>query len=143
LSRAKSKLNEVNTPGKQLSPTKKKTDILENYVNAIRDRDTKTLEDLLSKDIVFFADGGDKLNVVKKVCVGHDKVSELVMFIYFKYQASYTFNYTEINHQPAILYYQNGELKLCQVFNIDDEGKIVQINNVLDPDKLKEIWVRE
>jgi RNA polymerase sigma factor (sigma-70 family) len=143
LSRAKTKLNQVKQSGSKISENKKQTDILENYVNAIRGRDTKTLENLLSQDIVFFADGGEKLNVVKKICVGRDEVSPLLIFIYFKFQEAYSFRYSEINHQPAILYYLDNVLKLCQVFNIDEDGKILQINNVLDPDKLKEIQVTD
>jgi RNA polymerase sigma factor (sigma-70 family) len=143
LSRAKGKLNQVNQAGNKLSENRKQTELLENYVNAIRGRDTKKLEDLLSQDIVFFADGGEKLNVVKKVCVGRDEVSSLLVFIYTKFQQSYTIQYSEINHQPAILYFLDNVLKVCQVFNINEDGKIMQISNVLDPEKLKEIWLKE
>ena len=44
---------------------------------------------------------------------------------------------TIINHQPAFLYYRNGNLFLCQIFGFSPEGKIAQISNVLDPQKLK------
>lgn len=148
LSRAKIKLNpgqqppkvsknEGRHPGKE---ARRLPGILEKYVSAIRGRDTAALENVLSEDIAFFADGGGKINVVKKMATGQNEVAALLVFVFEKFQAAYTIVPAEINYQPALLYYRNDKLVTCQVFGISADGeKIVQINTVLDPEKLKNI----
>lgn len=50
---------------------------------------------------------------------------------------------TEINHQPAFLFYNRDQLISCQVFDVSPvDGRILQINSVVDPEKLKNIIVR-
>lgn len=143
LSRAKAKLNPSNQPFQSSNSEALSEDFLEKYIQAIRGRDTKTLESLLSEDIAFFADGGEKLNVVKKTSTGIQEVSDLLIFIFHKFQVAYQPFFTTINHQPAILYYLGAELKACQVFEISPiEGKILRIDTVLDPEKLKNIGRR-
>jgi RNA polymerase sigma-70 factor (ECF subfamily) len=67
-------------------------------------------------------------------------VADLLVFVYHKYSAGFTVEAGEFNHQPALLFYNGNELKGCQVLGIDPESnKIFQINNVLDPEKLKSI----
>jgi hypothetical protein len=44
-----------------------------------------------------------------------------------------------MNFQPAFLYHRNDKLVAVQVFELSPEGKIMQILNVLDPDKIKSI----
>jgi hypothetical protein len=44
---------------------------------------------------------------------------------------------TEIIHQTAMLFYDETELKICQVFGIEPgSNQFFQINNVLGPEKL-------
>jgi RNA polymerase sigma-70 factor (ECF subfamily) len=140
LSRAKQKLNASKQAYHSSSKASLSRKMIEDYINAIRGRDTKTLENLLSQDIAFFADGGDKLRVVKKYCTGRYEVTELLIFVYHAYNASSSLVFTEINHQPALLYYEGAALRVCQVFELSaDRRKIKRINSILDPDKLKNI----
>jgi RNA polymerase sigma-70 factor (ECF subfamily) len=138
LSRAKSKLNQSKHPAK-LTREPVPSEILEKYVNTIRGGDTERLEDLLAEDITFFADGG-KLNVVKKICTGMHEVADLLIYVFNKYQTGARIVATEVNHQSALLYYVDGKMLSCQVLEISpDSGEIIQINTVIDPDKLKSI----
>jgi RNA polymerase sigma factor (sigma-70 family) len=140
LSRAKIKLNPGQQPPKVSKKEVRNPGILEKYVSAIRGRDTVALESVLSQDIAFFADGGDKINVVKKMATGQNEVAALLAFIFDKFQTALTIVPAEINYQPALLYYRDDKLVTCQVFGISADGnKIVQINTVLDPEKLKNI----
>lgn len=139
LSRAKAKLEHSRQPMKLLNSKNASAKLLEQYLNAIRGGDVKTLEGLLSKDILYVADGGTKLNVVRKMCTGTTEVADLLMFVYNKYQSASTVVEAIINHQPALLYYNNGVLYACQVFTVAADNSIVQISNVLDPEKLKHI----
>jgi RNA polymerase sigma factor (sigma-70 family) len=139
LSRAKAKLDPGQQPLKSSKKGSRAPEILEKYVSAIRGRDTRALENVLSQDIAFFADGGDKINVVKKMATGQNDVAALLTFVFEKYQSTYTIVPTEINYQPALLYYRNDKLVTCQIFGISADDKIFQINSVLDPEKLKNI----
>lgn len=145
LSRAKQKLfkprNDLTNA--EYREKKQKTDtLLDKYVAAISSRDMNQLEQLLADDIVFHADGGAKLKVVKSRCIGMVDVATLLLFIYDKFQQDYQVKIAEINHQPALLYYQKDQLRTCQVFEISPwNGKIIQINSIVDPDKIKRIVV--
>jgi RNA polymerase sigma-70 factor (ECF subfamily) len=137
LSRAKGKLDQR----KQGAPLSNKTvsaAILDQYLHALRKGDIQRLENLLSQDIVFYADGGGKVNVAKKFCTGLHDVSQLLVYVFDKYQTAFTFEFTMINHEPALLFFLDTKLYGCQVFSISpDDNKILRISTVLDPDKLK------
>jgi RNA polymerase sigma-70 factor (ECF subfamily) len=112
--------------------------LLQNYIEAIRARNIPRLEALLTEDIAFFADGGGKINVVRKVCTGATAVAELLTFVYHTYQANSTMKATVINHQPAFLFYNKDHLTSCVVFDIAGD-QILRINSVVDPEKLKNL----
>lgn len=133
LSRAKEKLDQSHKPAEETLSL----EFLEKYVQAIRDRDTRALESLLSNDIAFYADGGDTVKVIKKICTGLHEVVELLMVIHQRFQQHYRVVPARINHQLALLYYDGPVIKSCQVLELSPEGKIQRINTVLDPEKLK------
>ena len=139
LSRAKTKLSQSQHPVK-LHREPVPSEILERYVNTIRGGDTERLEDLLAEDITFYADGGGKVNVVKKICTGIHEVADLLVYVYHKFEVNARIIATTVNHQPALLFYVDGKILSCQVLGISPEsGEIYQISTVVDPDKLKNI----
>ena len=139
LSRAKAKLDTAR-PIRQQHPAPFPTDLLEKFIAAIRARDVHSLEGLLTEDIKYSADGGGRIKVISKLTVGRKDVAELLFLVYQRFQRNATIVPAMINHQPAFLYYLKGRLFLCQVFSISPDGnKVSQINNVIDPDKLKAI----
>ncbi|MHA4810777.1 sigma-70 family RNA polymerase sigma factor [Flavitalea flava] len=114
------------------------TVLLNNYIDAIRARNLEKLEHLLTEDIAFYADGGGKIKVVKKICTGASAVAELLFLTYHTYQRKSIVRLTEVNYQPAFLFYNGSRLVTCQVFDISPvDGRILQISTVVDPDKLK------
>lgn len=138
LSRAKQKIDTVHAPVSAPAKEGITPAILEKFMHAIRSRDTKSLEDLLTEDIAFYADGGSAIKVFAKKCTGIQEVADLLIFVFHKYDTGLTFTLSEINHQPALLLYNGDKLIGCQVFGIDVESnKIFQISNMLDPEKLK------
>lgn len=141
LSRARTRLNESRQPAtnRKVVPS----DMLNNFIHAIRSRDTHALENLLSRDVTFFADGGNKMSVVKKISIGLQEVAELLLYIYEKYDSGFRVETAEINHQPALLYYNDTALVACQILSVSaEDGKIFQVSNVVDPDKLKSFPVK-
>jgi RNA polymerase sigma factor (sigma-70 family) len=114
--------------------------LLQNYIDAIRDRNIPRLEALLAEDIAFYADGGGKIKVVRKVCTGVTEVAELVAYVYHTYLHKATIQITEINHQPAFLFVVGSRLAACMVFDIDPAAdRILRINSIVDPEKLKHL----
>jgi RNA polymerase sigma factor, sigma-70 family len=135
LSRAKTKLDSrrQSADARNMAPG-----TLDRFIDAIRGGDTKTLKNLLSEDITFYADGGATVNVVAKMAAGYQHVADLLVFIYHKYDKGLHIKRSEVNHQPALLYFNGHHLVAAQVFGVSPEsGKIFQIYNVLDPEKLK------
>lgn len=142
LSRSKTKLYKM---GRDIdrpigSERKEGSTQLDQYIEAIRSRSIARIEKLLRDDIVFYADGGAKIKVVKKICIGAADVSNLLVFVYENFQIHYRIIIGEVNHQPALWYYEGNDLKFCQVFEISpQDGRIIQINSIIDPDKLNKV----
>lgn len=140
LSRAKSKINNKKYASGSTNTDVKEFEILDNYINAIRSRDVKKLEEMLSQEILTMTDGGDKINVIKQICMGRKEVMDLLIFTYHRFNASSPIAYSIINHQPALLYFNGKTLQACQIFTLsENEGQVVQIDTVLDPEKLQNI----
>ncbi len=134
LRRARRKLDTDN----QASPLDKPRQLLlQQFLQAVRDKDIHALEHLLTEDIEYSADGGGVIKVVSTHCSGIKEVIDLMLLAYPRFLASARFVQATVNHQPAFLYYRHEELFLCQIFSFSVDGKISQINNVLDPQKLK------
>jgi RNA polymerase sigma-70 factor (ECF subfamily) len=134
LSRAKRKLE----ADKQIArPEKSQQVLLEQFLTAVREKDIHSLEQLLTQDIAYAADGGGVVKVVATHRSGIREVIELLLLVHQRFLTDAVPVPTTVNHQPALLYYREGKLFLCQVYGFDADGKIAQINNVLDPEKLK------
>jgi RNA polymerase sigma-70 factor (ECF subfamily) len=137
LSRARAKIREAD-PNPDTNATDTQVRQIEGYLEAIRNRDLETLQSMLSEGVALYADGGEAINVVRRICHGKTEVSDLLMFAYQKFQQSQAVQSAIINHQSALLFYEDQELKACQVYHFDEDGQqIKRICNILDPEKLK------
>jgi RNA polymerase sigma factor (sigma-70 family) len=134
LSRAKMKIDDASGV---ITSSNTTTHLLDKYIAAIRNRDLSALESLLTDDITFYADGGGKVKLVESSSSGFANVSNLIVSNYYKFQEKQTVVPVKVNHQPALLYLEDGGVKACQIFEVSATGKISQINTVLDPDKLQ------
>ncbi|HMI04957.1 MAG TPA: sigma-70 family RNA polymerase sigma factor [Pedobacter sp.] len=135
LSRAKTKLRELKKGKTNRSFIN--TAALENYISAIKNGDIKHLETLLVKDIAVMVDGG-ALSIVSAFESGIKDVIQLMTYVYTTYQTETDIRITTVNHQPALLFYENGVLINCQVFEFDEETDLITgIYSIVDPEKLK------
>jgi RNA polymerase sigma factor (sigma-70 family) len=112
--------------------------LLQNYIDAIRARNIGRLEALLAEDIAFYADGGGKIKVYRKITIGVAEVAAVLDHVFQTYQQKATIRPAIINHQPAFLFYYGDLLGSCSVFDIAGD-QIVRINNIVDPEKLRSI----
>lgn len=140
LSRAREKLKLLKHENKLATdrlPAKKD---LSAYLQAIREGDTSALVELLGNDIAFTADSGGKVKIVRELTNGFDAVVDLLYYLNTTYQKEFRVELANFNHQTALLYYKEGKLINCQVFELDETGsKITHIYSVVDPYKLKHI----
>jgi RNA polymerase sigma-70 factor (ECF subfamily) len=134
LNRAKDQLQSA------LPETERKVpaDYLSKYMEVIRNGDTSGLERLLTDEITVISDGGGKAVAFMKPVSGKQSVSALLMGIFHKFYNKVRIEKANINHQPALFYYENNKLVTCQVFSIE-KGNITNIYFIRNPDKLKEL----
>ncbi|SHF10855.1 RNA polymerase sigma-70 factor, ECF subfamily [Fodinibius roseus] len=140
LSRARAKVRKTDQKPGDIQGFGAYRNQIERYIKAIRSRDTEKLQSMLADDVTLYADGGDEINVVQRICRGRPEVADLLVFAYHKFQRSQSLRFTEINHQPALLFCEGDEIKACQVYHFGEDGQTIRrICNILDPDKLKDI----
>lgn len=137
LTRAKKKLK-LRKPEIATSSTKDRK-YLEKYVSAIRKGDVKTLEQMLSDEVLVLADAGNKLQVIAELTSGIDNTIKLMTYVYENHQKDLEIKIEEINHQSALLFYRGTTLINCQIFELNPYGKITSIFSVVDPEKLMKI----
>src|SRR5690606_35798966 len=113
LSRAHKKVKQNEATGVHRKAASNHSSSLAQFVFAIRNRDMTSLHELLSEEITFYADGGDKIKVVKKFSYGIEDVASLLIFVHEKFQQKHTIKTSMVNHQPALLYYDQEKLTTC------------------------------
>lgn len=135
LSRAKQKLQaHKNT---FVNPQAFSASFFEHYLDVIRRGDIEALKLLLSKDVSLTADGGGKISVAQEVTIGLSDTANLILLVYEKYQQYMKVIFKEVNHQPALFYFRNNELLICQVFGFTRSSlQINAIYSIVDPEKL-------
>ncbi|MDD7886204.1 sigma-70 family RNA polymerase sigma factor [Flavivirga sp. 57AJ16] len=135
-SRAKIKLNEDKSILQNMGEND--TKYLEDFIDAVRNKDLVKMEQILTDDVAFYADGGEKIPIVAGKCFGLKKVSELLIYVYHKFNSKCIVKLGSVNHNPCLFYFtKKGKLKVCQVIEISNkEHKIKSISSLLDPKKL-------
>lgn len=134
LSRAKTKLSNFKTIPKKES-LKNNSTYMNNYIHIIKNGDTNALKNILSDEISLSADGGKNIKVVRELTIGKSPTSNLLLYVFKTYQKTSKIKIKEINHQPALLFYDKEKLINCQVFDIQN-NKITNIYAIVDPNKL-------
>ena len=113
-------------------------DYLDKYMNVIRSRDVKKLEQLLSNDVMVVSDGGGKVAAALNPLIGTESASQFLYGIYNKFYFDREPVQGWVNHLPALFYYENGQLVTCMIFEVRDE-LIHRVYIVRNPDKLASI----
>ncbi|WP_291914499.1 sigma-70 family RNA polymerase sigma factor [Chitinophaga sp. CB10] len=138
LSRAKTRLFKPGAEVKSKEVMDNTNRLVSDYVSAIRQRDLSRLEEMLSAEVTLITDGGGKVKVVAKVSNGFEEVSNVLRIVIERYLGKAEIRIRWINHQPALLFLIKNRLVTCQVLEFSADGtRIVQVNNVVDPAKLK------
>ncbi|MDP4283684.1 MAG: sigma-70 family RNA polymerase sigma factor [Bacteroidota bacterium] len=135
-SRAKQQLKEAATADSTIIPK----DYLDKYIDVIYKADTQQLENLLQKDITIISDGGGKVTAAINPVSGRKAVMKFLLGVYKKFydRKDIHIKKSNINHQPAILYYKDNKPVNCQVFDLEI-GHISRIWFIRNPDKLQSL----
>ncbi len=110
---------------------------LDQYIAVIYEADTKRLEQLLQNDIITVSDGGGKATAATRPVSGKTDVIKFMIGINQKFYSGENTRIEKchVNHQPALLYYVDNKLAICQVFDFEN-GHISRIYLIRNPDKL-------
>ncbi|MGZ6523439.1 MAG: sigma-70 family RNA polymerase sigma factor, partial [Bacteroidia bacterium] len=106
-SRAKLELKEPKTVDSAVIPK----DYLDKYIDVIYKADTRQLENFLQNDITIISDGGGKVAAAINPVSGKKAVMKFLLGINKKFygREGIRIEKSNINHHPAILYYQNNK----------------------------------
>lgn len=131
LSRAKKNIHttSVQSPKMELS-------VLNRYLSVLQAGDVKALEKMLHDEVTMISDGGGKASSVINAVNGVASVTKLLNGLQRKAYDKWTLKHGVLNHEPALFYFDQGQLVSCVVLTIAD-GKIDAIYSMRNPDKLK------
>lgn len=136
LSRAKEQLQKGTPVSRR--PQAVQTGYIDKYLSAIREGDTRQLEQMLHDEVILLSDGGGKAVAATKPLMGVKSVISFLVGIFTKGYKDAHIEQREVNHEPALFYYHDGQLVTCQIFTIRD-GQVENFYFIRNPDKLKEL----
>jgi len=111
-------------------------EIFRRYVDVIRRGDTSQLELMLNQDIVMISDGGGKVSASRNPIHGRKDTVAMLLGLHKKFYSQLDVEYTLVNHQPALLYFDKDVLVNCHIITIEN-GCITGVYVMRNPDKLK------
>lgn len=111
------------------------SDYLDKYIDTIRSGDMKRLEALLNDEIIIMSDGGGKAKAAMNPLEGKEKAVLFLSGIFTKFYQNRHIEKRQVNHHPALFYYEDGKLVNCQIFELHN-GTISRIYFMRNPDKL-------
>lgn len=117
-------------------PSTNDSDIVQQFVKAIRSRDMNALQTLLAKDARMYSDGGGEVTAAPKPIQTSSKISKFLLSIAEKNTGSVSIENTRVNGRPGFKSYINGKLHSIWSFCITGD-KIERIYAILNPSKIK------
>ncbi|MET3493801.1 RNA polymerase sigma-70 factor [Variovorax boronicumulans] len=112
--------------------------LLRAFAGAAARGSLQDLKALMSEEVELIGDGGGKVQSFSKVLRGSQRLAQLYFSLWRRMGASVRMELAEINGEPGLLRFIDGELESAQTFEIEDE-RIVRIRVQRNPDKLARI----
>jgi RNA polymerase sigma-70 factor (ECF subfamily) len=109
--------------------------LLEKFMLAARSGQRDAMKALLADDVEIIGDGGGKVPSFSKVVRGADRIANLYWAVSKRPAGEVSYRMAQINGEPGLLRYVDGQLESAQSFVTDGEH-IVAIYAVRNPDKL-------
>ena len=112
--------------------------LLRAFADAAARGSLQDLKALMAEDVELIGDGGGKVQSFSKVLRGSQRLAQLYFALWRRLGASVRMELAEINGEPGLLRFVDGELESAQTFEIEGE-RIVRIRAQRNPDKLARI----
>ncbi|MGJ7604724.1 RNA polymerase sigma-70 factor [Variovorax sp. LT1R20] len=99
------------------------------------------LKALMTEEVELIGDGGGKVQSFSKVLTGNQRLAQLYFSLWRRLGPVVRMELVEINGEPGLLRFVDGELESAQTFEIEDD-RIARIRVQRNPDKLARIAQR-
>ena len=109
--------------------------LLEKFINAARSGQRDAIKALLADNVELVGDGGGKVPSFGKVLRGAHRIANLFWALWRRLGDGVSYRLVQINGEPGLLRYVDGQLESAQAFATDGE-RITAIYAVRNPDKL-------
>jgi RNA polymerase sigma-70 factor (ECF subfamily) len=110
--------------------------LAERFFEACRSGDMARIEQLLSKDVILYSDGGGKVHAAPVPVTGTARISRLMSVVFRKMQAAGEISLTTVNGRPGVVVTVEGRVVYI-VTCAASAGHIDSLFVVLNPDKLR------
>ncbi|WP_245812201.1 RNA polymerase sigma-70 factor [Actinophytocola xinjiangensis] len=122
-------------------------EVTETFFAAATGGDINTLMTLLAPDVTLWTDGGGKVRQAMRPVVGADAVARWVAATGTRpYQgilpAEMTVELTDLNGAPGLVFSGDGRVIATLTLDLDENGRVVTLHNVANPDKLHAVATR-
>ena len=111
--------------------------LVERFSVAAYTADESALLELFSPDIRVTSDGGGKITAARKIITGVGRIIRLFTIAVSGHADRITREIAEINGEPGVVEYYDGEIFAVNTFETTPDGRIAAIYRMMNPDKLK------
>ncbi|BEP59301.1 RNA polymerase sigma-70 factor [Variovorax sp. V118] len=112
--------------------------LLRAFADAAARGSMQDLKALMAEDVELIGDGGGKVQTFSKILRGSQRLAQLYFSLWRRMGAGVHMELVELNGEPGMLRFLDGELESAQTFEIEGE-RIVRIRAQRNPDKLARI----
>jgi len=112
--------------------------LLRAFADAAARGSLQDLKALMAEDVELIGDGGGKVQSFSKVLRGSQRLAQLYFALWRRMGAAVRMELVEINGEPGLLRFLDGQLESAQTFEIEGE-RIVRVRVQRNPDKLARI----
>ena len=112
--------------------------LLRAFADAAARGSLQDLKALMAEDVELIGDGGGKVQTFSKILRGSQRLAQLYFALWRRMGAAVRMELVDINGEPGLLRFVDGELESAQTFEIEDD-RIVRIRVQRNPDKLARI----
>ena len=115
--------------------------LLRAFADAAARGSMQDLKALMVEDVELIGDGGGKVQSFSKVLTGNQRLAQLYYSLWRRMGPVVRMELVEINGEPGLLRFIDGELESAQTFEVEDD-RIARIRVQRNPDKLARIAQR-
>ena len=112
--------------------------LLRAFADAAARGSLQELKALMAEDVELIGDGGGKVQSFSKVLRGSQRLAQLYFALWRRMGVAVRMELVEINGEPGLLRFLDGQLESAQTFEIEGE-RIVRVRVQRNPDKLARI----